>query len=300
MNRSTLLSFGIGVGIIGILFLFLMPTQLARTLRRQTLEVIGPIVRATAVPMDWYKGMNTKLTTLDEAQKEVTDLREKVKVLEIQNQLLTDKENENARLREMLGFQAASQYQLLPCRVVSRSPSSWWDSVLVDVGDVNNDTLFQKYHGKYSLGPDQPVVSPRGVVGKTGTVSHSVTEVILLVNENCSISAVVEGTKDHGIVQGQGNFEEGRPRVQLDYLPKDSQAAVGQFVLTSGLGPYFPAGLRLGTITEVPEVKKTYPTFGLYRQAVLEPTADLNQLDELFIVLGPKDAASEAAAHPEQ
>jgi rod shape-determining protein MreC len=250
--------------------------------------------------MDWYKGMNTKLTTLDEAQKEVTDLREKVKVLEIQNQLLTDKENENARLREMLGFQAASQYQLLPCRVVSRSPSSWWDSVLVDVGDVNNDTLFQKYHGKYSLGPDQPVVSPRGVVGKTGTVSHSVTEVILLVNENCSISAVVEGTKDHGIVQGQGNFEEGRPRVQLDYLPKDSQAAVGQFVLTSGLGPYFPAGLRLGTITEVPEVKKTYPTFGLYRQAVLEPTADLNQLDELFIVLGPKDAASEAAAHPEQ
>jgi rod shape-determining protein MreC len=300
VNRSTLLSFGIGVGIIGILFLFLMPTQLARTLRRQTLEVIGPIVRATAVPMDWYKGMNTKLTTLDEAQKEVTDLREKVKVLEIQNQLLTDKENENARLREMLGFQAASQYQLLPCRVVSRSPSSWWDSVLVDVGDVNNDTLFQKYHGKYSLGPDQPVVSPRGVVGKTGTVSHSVTEVILLVNENCSISAVVEGTKDHGIVQGQGNFEEGRPRVQLDYLPKDSQAAVGQFVLTSGLGPYFPAGLRLGTITEVPEVKKTYPTFGLYRQAVLEPTADLNQLDELFIVLGPKDAASEAAAHPEQ
>ena len=28
----------------------------------------------------------------------------------------------------------------------------------------------------------------------------------------------------------------------------------------------------------------------MYRQAIIEPTADLNQLDELFIVLGPKQS----------
>jgi len=41
-------------------------------------------------------------------------------------------------------------------------------------------------------------------------------------------------------------------------------------------------------VTEVPPVKNQYPTFGLYREATIEPTADLNLLDELFIVLGPK------------
>ena len=95
-------------------------------------------------------------------------------------------------------------------------------------------------------------------------------------------------------------------------LPKNSQVAPGDFVITSGLGPYFPAGLRLGTVVEVPPVKNEYPTFGLYREAVIEPTADLNRLDELFIVLGPKEgektndkgsktesgAAPEASANP--
>jgi rod shape-determining protein MreC len=122
-----------------------------------------------------------------------------------------------------------------------------------------------------------------------------VTDVILMVNQNCSISATVDGTHDQGIVKGQGNFEEGKPRVLVDYLPKDSQVGVGQFIVTSGLGPYFPAGLRLGTVIEVPPVKNEYPTFGLYREAVIEPTADLNQLDELFIVLGPKQGEKQDA-----
>jgi hypothetical protein len=42
-------------------------------------------------------------------------------------------------------------------------------------------------------------------------------------------------------------------------------------------------------------VKNEYPTFGLYREAVIEPTADLNQLDELFIVLGPKQGDKQDA-----
>jgi rod shape-determining protein MreC len=273
------------------LVLLLIPDKTARSMRKQTLEVLGPVLRTAEAPIIFFRGMNSKLTTLDQAQVQLAILQRQVNELQLRNQLLQDKASENARLREMLGFQAASPYELLPCRVVSREPSSWWDSVQINVGWSVNDELDKKYHGKYSLGSDQPVVSPRGVVGKTGTVSQYVTDVILLVNENCSISATIENTHDQGIVQGQGNLDEVKPRVLVNYLPKNSQVAVHQFVVTSGLGPYFPAGLRLGEIIEVPELNKTYKTgFGLYRQATIEPTADLNQLDELFIVLGPKQA----------
>jgi rod shape-determining protein MreC len=229
--------------------------------------------------------MNSKLKTLDEAQAEVARLNHEVAELTAQNQILTDKTAENARLREMLGFRAASLYRLRACRVVSREPDSWWDTVQVNVG----------WQDDPDLAKDQPVVSPRGVVGKTGNVSRDTTDVILMVSRNCSISAFVEGTHDHGIVKGQGNFEEGKPRVLMDYLPKDSPVAPGQFIVTSGLGPYFPAGLRLGTVVEVPPVNNEYPTFGLYREAMIEPTADLNQLDELFIVLGPKQGEKQEA-----
>jgi rod shape-determining protein MreC len=211
--------------------------------------------------------------------------------LTVENQLLTDKAQENARLQEMLNFRAASPYRLRACRVLSREPSSWWDSVQVNVGWADDPDLAK----------DQPVLSPRGVVGKTGEVSRDTTDVILMVSQNCSISATVDNPADptrhdQGIVQGQGNFEQGKPRVKINYLPKDSPVSVGQFVVTSGLGPYFPAGLRLGTVVEVSPVNNKWPTFGLYREAVIEPTADLNRLDELFIVLGSKEGEKQGHA----
>jgi rod shape-determining protein MreC len=294
VNKGTYSLVVLLIGAAVILLCFLLPAQFTQTLRKETLGLLGPVLSTADKPVTFFSHMDSKLKTLDQAQTEITALNHQVSELTVQNQVLEDKTTENSRLREMLGFQAASKYELLPCRVVSREPSSWWSSVQINVGDVNNDELYKKYHGKYTLTSDQPVVSPRGVVGKTGVVSKYVTDVILMVNENCSISATIEGTKDQGIVQGQGNFEEGKPRVKVTYLPKDSQVTTNQFAVTSGLGPYFPAGLRLGTVIEVPPVKNEYPTFGLYREAVIEPTADLNQLDELFIVLGPKQPAQPA------
>ncbi len=294
MNKNTLLYLVAGIAALLVLGLLLLPQGVTDPMHKGTLSALGPVLRTLEAPINKVSTMDSKLKTLDQAQAELKKLRDQVAELQLRNQLLTDKGTENTRLREMLGFQAASQYELLPCRVISREPSNWWDSVQVNVGWDNNKELDKKFGpGKYSLTSDQPVVSPRGVVGKTGNVSRYVTDVILLVNQNCSISANIDGTHDQGIVQGQGNFEEGKPRVKVNYLPKTSGVAVGQFVVTSGLGPYFPAGLRLGTVTEVPTVKNAYPTFGLYREATIEPTADLNQLDELFIVLGPKQETKE-------
>jgi rod shape-determining protein MreC len=257
---------------------FLLPDQVTQPMRKDVLEVFGPVLRAGEKPVKFFSNVDTKLKTLDQAQAEVEKLRQQVADLSVQNQLLEDKTTENARLREMIGFRDASPYRLRACRVLSRDPDSWWTTVQVNVG----------WQDDPDLAKDQPVVSPRGVVGKTGEVSKYATDVILMVDKNCSITGTVDGTHDQGIVQGQGNFEEGSSRVMMEYLPKNSQFAPGQFVVTSGLGPNFPAGLRLGTIVEVPPLKNEYPTFGLYREAVIEPTADLNQLDELFIVLGPK------------
>lgn len=287
-NKGTYTLIVFLVGVAAILACFFMPDQVTKPLRKQTLEILGPVISTIEAPIHYFGTMDSKLTTLSQAQAEVVTLRHQVAELALQNQLLSNREAENKRLREMLGFQAASQYELLPCRVVSRDPTSWWDTVQVNVGWASDKDLDKKFHGKYSLTSDQPVVSPRGIVGKTGNVSRDMTEVILLVNENCSISATVDGTHDQGIVQGQGNFDQGEPQVRVKYLPKNSGIAVGNFMVTSGLGPYFPPGLKLGTISEVLPVKNEYPTFGLYREAIIEPTADLNQLDELFIVLGPK------------
>ena len=286
MNKSAYFLLVLGIGSALILTCFLLPDEVTQSLRKETMEVLGPILRTADKPVSFFSRMDSKLTTLDEAQAEVTRLRQQVATLTVQNQLLADKTTENSRLREMLGFRAASPYHLRACRVISREPSSWWVTAQVNVG----------WQDDPDLAKDQPVVSPRGIVGKTGDVSRDTTDVILMLSKNCSISAFVEGTHDHGIVTGQGNYEEGKPRVIMDFLPKESQVAPGQFIVTSGLGPNFPAGLRLGTVIEGPPLNNDYPTFGMYRQAIVEPTADLNQLDELFIVLGSKQGEKAATA----
>ena len=285
-KSSTSLLVVIGLLSAFVIVCFFLPDQFTHSLREGALEIFGPILRAGERPVSFVTNVDSKLKTLDQAQAEVLRLREQVAVLTMTNQVLQDKTTENQRLREMIGFRDASPYRLRACRVLSRDPDSWWTSVQVNVG----------WRDDPDIAKDQPVVSPRGVVGKTGTVSRDVTDVILMVDRNCSITATVDGTHDQGIVKGQGNFEQGGSRIMMEYLPKNSTIAQGQFIVTSDLSPNFPAGLKIGQVSEVPQLNNGFPTFGMYREAVIEPTADLNRLDELFIVLGPKQPAQPAGS----
>ncbi|MDE1171391.1 MAG: rod shape-determining protein MreC [Verrucomicrobium sp.] len=110
------------------------------------------------------------------------------------------------------------------------------------------------------------------------------TEVILMINQNCKISATVENSHNQGVVVGMGAPAEGSPRVRMDFLPRSAQLAIGERVFTSGLGGVFPPGLFLGTIIEAPPLNAGR-NFGLYREAVIDPALDLTSLDELFIIL---------------
>ena len=208
-------------------------------------------------------------------------LRQRVAELTLQNQLLANKGAENARLREMLGFREASQYRLRACRVVSREPSSWWTSVQVNVG----------WQDEPDLTKDQPVVSPRGVVGKTGTVSRYVTDVILLVNVNCSISATVEGLRDQGIVEGQDNFEESKPRVGGE-ISSQGFASDGRAVSRhQRTRPLFSRRIAAGHRGRSSfGGKENIRHSGFTGRLLSNRPPDLNKLDELFIVLGPKAA----------
>jgi rod shape-determining protein MreC len=254
-------------------------------LQKLTLVVAGPVFRALSYPLSYFKQGNTGVETLADAKATVQKLQAQLADLTLKNQLLEHDKEDNDRLREMLGFRQDAPYRLRACRVISRDPTTFWDVVQIDIG----------WKDEPDLKPDQPVVTPRGVVGKVGQVSPYVADVILMVNPNCQISAVVANTRDQGFAEGEGNAGDNQPRLKVTLLPKNSPVAVGNFVDTSGLGPFFPAGLHLGTVTEVIEPTKKYPTFGLYKEVYLDPTADLNQLDELFVILSSNNPEDQNA-----
>ena len=68
-------------------------------------------------------------------------------------------------------------------------------------------------------------------------------------------------------------------RVKLSYLPEDTQLRAGDLILTSGRGGVYPPDLVVGSVESV----QNDPS-GMTRYAVVAPKADLNGLNQVFVI----------------
>ena len=273
MNRFTWYTVSLLILALVIACLF-MEQDSKRQVQKVVLDVISPVISLFDRERDFTRDVRHSFKALDEVQKEAADLREKNIQLTTENAVLRNFQDENAKLREMLEFKQATRYKLMAARVVAHDPSNWWNTVSINRGWTDSEKLVG----------DLPVVTARGLVGKTGLVSRNVTEVILINNQNCAVSGVVEGSRDQGIVVGMGAPAEGSPRLRMKFLPRGAQLSIGQRIFTGGAGGVFPPGLFIGTIMEAPPLSAS-TEFGLYREAMIDPALDLTDLDELFVVL---------------
>src|SRR5262249_20316231 len=153
------------------------------------------------------------------------------------NQALRGMEAENNRLRNALGYRERAVFQLMPARIIARDASTWYQKIIIDRG---SDELIEK---------DQAVLTEAGLVGKTtNVISPHSAEVILISDENCHVSATIEGTKEQGIVKGERATKAGLPTIGLGFLSKQAGLKPGMTVYTSGVGGVFPSGLEIGKV----------------------------------------------------
>lgn len=257
------------------------------TLQKQALSVSGVALTGVDKVHGVFDDLGKEVKTNDELRTELKAVRAENEKLNMRQRLYRDLQGENKRLRAMLAFKEESPFDLLAARVIGRDASSWWNTVTINRG----------WSGESKMAPDLPVVSPRGVVGKTGPVDYATANVILLVDENCKIACRIKESNAKGLVVGEGILEDGRPRARMKYIAKDEDVAVGQLVETSGLGGVFPPGLILGRIVEVPPLSADID-FGLHREAIIEPNVDMSNLNELFIIISEPPAPPSAKAAP--
>ncbi|NBR45774.1 MAG: rod shape-determining protein MreC [Verrucomicrobia bacterium] len=244
-----------------------------------TVETISPFARAWAGIRERWGDFRQSLRQYDALEEENRNLRAENVRLQAEIRQMDYLRTENDRFREMLAFRDQQSYRLLACRVVERDPSNWWNSVLVDRGWKDDP----------NLAPDQPVLTPRGVVGKTGTVGRSTTRVMLISDENCKVSVLAEGSGARGILMGDTPLNGGQPICRMTFVTRDSKFDVGQRVLTTGLGGTFPPNLLVGTVSDAPP-RTNQKNSGLYREGTVIPATDLNDLRELFVLTGAAPA----------
>jgi rod shape-determining protein MreC len=175
--------------------------------------------------------------------------------------------DENNRLRALIGWQSTAPWKTRPAKVVGRNPAMWWRGVTIDFGAREGARI------------NQAVLTPAGLVGRIRSVETTSSEVALLGDPECGVSAVVRETRDLGLIQEVRSSAVGDGFLTVRTLQICPGILPGHAVETSGFGGVFPAGISIGTVVD------TRPgEGGLYTEARLRVAADLNRLEEVLVI----------------
>lgn len=230
-------------------------------------DLLAPL--QTGITVVWRSLEDTwgAFVAYEELQQENAALRNQLRQLAAENSLLAEYRLENMRLRRLLGLQEemAGQYQLLAAEVIGRRVPTWYTSLELNRGLADGAAA------------GMAVVNEDGLVGRVAAVSQHTAEVHLLTSPQVGVAAMAQDSRVPGVVQG--GREAGL--LEMIHLPHDALIQVGEIVVSSGWGGVFPPGLRIGTVKEIiPDPN------GLMKKAVLEPAADIDRVEEAFIITG--------------
>lgn len=232
-------------------------------------RVLTTPARAVAgAVMDRVDALNGYLTEYDSLQQQVSSLEEENAKLQQENRDAQAATEENARLRSLLNLAAKhSDFVYESCTVTEYAPSSWEVTLTLSKGSSAGIEL-----------KDCVITETGALVGVVTQVGTNWATVSAVTDMSTEIGALVSETGSTGVLEGDLTLmQEGT--VMLDYLSSADGLQAGNTVLTSGRGGVYPAGLVIGTVKEV----KT-DTSGTSRYAVVTPQADLESLDEVFVI----------------
>jgi rod shape-determining protein MreC len=245
----------------------LLSNRLLLRAQEATLTLFSPLFSSTTFVKKKIGGLGKNLMTLDQLDEEYRRLLLENKKLLAENDLLHGLEEENTKLRAALNYQERSAFRLLSATVIARDHSAWWNTIKINRGS------------KDGLTSDMAVITDRGLVGKTTTVTDHSSVVMIVTDEACKVAAKVEGTREQGIESG---LRDSTGDLQLCFLDKLADLKPGQKVYTAGVsGGVFPSGIELGTV-------KSFQIRELDGRAILDPAVDLNSLEDLFVIVGAK------------
>jgi rod shape-determining protein MreC len=194
------------------------------------------------------------------------ELRRENQQLRLQAMQAQETASENARLRQLVGWQRQTSWKLKLAKVVLREPANWWRTVQIDLGSRDG------------LRVNLPVLTTDGLVGRISSVSLTRSQVVLLGDPNCKVSARVENeAHDTGVIGASGPLDT--EFVGLGYLSRNANLKPAQNVVTSGEGGIFPPGIPIGKVVDVQAVD-----FGLRTQARVRLAANLNALEEVWVM----------------
>jgi cell shape-determining protein MreC len=228
----------------------------------------------------------------------------------IEKSVITSKEKID-RHQQILQNQIDTHLDVIPAKVIYRSPSAWNSSIWVNVGEQENREIGRKVIAKNS-----PVLLGNSIVGVVEEVNENQSRIRLITDSALSPSVRVKRIQDggkitylaKGYLQGSGNpiwrsrgqvlrgrgfnydhaDEEGPARDLRTGEPlKDKNAAqyplivVDDLLVTTGMDGVFPADFEVATVTKISPLREGDYYYEIEGRSTV---GDLDGLSIVFIV----------------
>jgi rod shape-determining protein MreC len=172
----------------------------------------------------------------------------------------------NTRLRNLLNFQKEPNNRVVAAEVIGKDPSGWFKTVIIDKGKAEG------------LQKGLPVVLPQGIVGQVIEVSSHYSKVMLVIDRNSAVDALVQRSRARGIIKGAS-----ADQCRFEFVLRKHDVQIGDTVIASGLDGVYPKGLRIGRVSDLSERKSD-----IFYDITVAPFVDYETLEEVLVILRSK------------
>jgi rod shape-determining protein MreC len=190
-------------------------------------------------------------------------LKETITLLKAQQLKLDALNQENARLRALFDSAQKIQERILITELLRVEMDPYQHQVVINKG--RNDEIYS----------GQALIDSTGVVGQVVHTSFSSANVMLITDPSHAIPVQINRNNLRTIAVGSGHSD----RLNLPYLPQNSDVKMGDLLTTSGLGGVFPEGYPVGIVTNISQSNsQPFPII------TAKPLANLESSRELLLV----------------
>ena len=174
---------------------------------------------------------------------------------------------ENQRLRKGMNLlETHEDYKLVDAYIIGWNSSDWQNTLTINRG---TNSGIQK---------NMCAVTENGeVVGLVTDVGINYAEVTTILDSTLEISGTIASSGYNGMVRG-GYIDGHETLLQMNYLPSAAIIRNKEQVVTSGSTVY-PRGLIMGNVVDA-----GFEETGIAKFALLDPAAEINSLEQIFII----------------
>ena len=269
--------------IVVILFLTLL-LFLPRQSQKWLGQVEDPLAMILETPLHAVASIQDSLQeiwnhyiALQHVWEENETLRQKIRELEGERNLLKEQAIITGQFQELEAYQETTPMMTTAARIIGRNVSNWYQAMIIDKG------------ARDGIHAEMGVITEAGVVGRVVRTNPTTAIVLLLSDPNVAITGMIQTSRDQGIIQGtpQGN-------IQMKYLPPLSPVQLGDEVVTSGLTDDFPRGLYIGRIQQV-----TKAATDLFQSGGIAPVVDFSKLEGVLVITSFQTSTPASQISPE-